>query len=48
LAAKLREIMTALGHRQMETSAKYIHWAKDGRTKLAKRAAGPAVAAMGR
>ena len=41
------EIMTALGHRQMETSAKYIHWAQDSRAKLATRAAGPAVAGMG-
>ena len=42
------EIMTALGHRQMETSTKYIHWANDSRKKLAARAAGPALAAMKR
>jgi integrase len=45
-AASASEIMTALGHRQMATSQKYIHWAGDARQKLAERAAATALAGM--
>lgn len=37
--AEAAEIMTALGHRQLSTAQKYIHWAQDGRAALAERAA---------
>lgn len=37
--AAASEIMTALGHRDMSTSQKYVHWAQDQRQVLAERAA---------
>lgn len=40
------QIMTALGHRQLSTSQKYIHWIDEARDELAERAAGPALAGM--
>jgi integrase len=40
------EIMTALGHRQMSTVVRYIHWAERARSTLAEKAAAPAVAGM--
>lgn len=44
--AQAAEIMTALGHRQLSTAQKYIHWAQDARVSLAERAAGVALAGM--
>ncbi|MGO4839252.1 tyrosine-type recombinase/integrase, partial [Rhizobiaceae sp. 2RAB30] len=40
------EIMTALGHRDITTSQKYVHWARDQRQKLAERAAAGITAAI--
>lgn len=40
------EIMTALGHSQISTSQKYIHWAEQEQAKLADRASASIVAAM--
>ncbi len=40
------EIMTVLGHRQLSTVAKYLHFADDARAVLAERAAAPALAGM--
>lgn len=40
------EIMAALGHRDITTSQKYVHWAKDQRQKLAEKAAAGIVAAI--
>lgn len=37
--AAASEIMTALGHRDMSTSQKYVHWAQDQRQALAEKAA---------
>lgn len=37
--AEAAEIMTALGHRQLSTAQRYIHWAQDGRAALAEKAA---------
>ena len=37
--AQASEIMTALGHRQLSTSQKYIHWAEDKRAELADKSA---------
>lgn len=37
--AEAAEIMTALGHRQLSTAQKYVHWAQDARSTLAERAA---------
>ena len=37
--AAASEIMTALGHRDMSTSQKYVHWAQDQRLVLAEKAA---------
>jgi integrase len=42
------EIMTALGHKQMATSQKYIHGANDSRKALAERAAAPALTGLGK
>jgi integrase len=42
------QIMQALGHTQLSTSQKYIHWATEARDELAERAAGPALAGMSR
>jgi len=44
--AQASEIMTALGHRSITTSAKYIHWANDARQAVAERAASVALAGM--
>jgi len=35
--AQAAEIMTALGHRQLSTAQKYVHWAQDGRAALAEK-----------
>lgn len=40
------EIMTALGHRDITTSQKYVHWARNRRQKLAEKAAAGIVAAI--
>ena len=40
------EIMTALGHRDITTSQKYVHWARDRRQELAERAAATITAAI--
>lgn len=37
--AEAAEIMTALGHRQLSTAQRYVHWAQDARSGLAERAA---------
>jgi Site-specific recombinase XerD len=37
--AEAAEIMAALGHTDMSTSQRYVHWAKDQRQALAERAA---------
>lgn len=44
--AQAAEIMTALGHRQLSTSQRYIHWAQDKRAGLAERAATHVTAAL--
>lgn len=44
--AQAAEIMTVLGHRQLSTAQKYIHWAQDARVPLAERAASVAMAGM--
>lgn len=44
--AQASEIMTALGHKDMRTSAKYIHWAQDARQAIAEKAATVALAGM--
>jgi integrase len=40
------EIMTAMGHSQLATAQRYVHWAQDGRQALAERAASVALAGM--
>ena len=40
------EIMQTLGHRQLSTVAKYLHFNSDARNALAERAAAPALAGM--
>jgi integrase len=45
--AKAAEIMTAMGHRQMSTVQRYIHFAESTRQVLAERAASIALAGMG-
>lgn len=40
------EIMNTLGHKQLGTSQKYIHWAEQEQAKLADRASASIVAAM--
>ena len=42
------QIMQVMGHRDMRTSQKYIHWLTDDLRKQAERAAGPALAALNR
>ena len=37
--AEAAEIMTTLGHSQLSTAQKYVHWAQDARSSLAERAA---------
>lgn len=44
--AQAAEIMTALGHRQLSTAQRYIHWAENARAALAERAAAPALAGL--
>lgn len=44
--AAAAEIMTALGHRQLSTAQKYVHWAQDARVPLAERAAAVVTAGM--
>jgi integrase len=44
--AQAAEIMTALGHRQLSTAQRYVHWAQDGRQALAERAASVAMAGL--
>jgi integrase len=44
--AQASEIMTALGHRQLSTAQKYIHWAEDARQALAEKAATVALAGL--
>lgn len=44
--AQAAEIMTALGHRQLSTAQKYIHWAQDGRAALAEKSAGHITGAL--
>jgi integrase len=44
--AQAAEIMTSLGHRQMSTTTRYIHFADKARAALAERAAAPALAGM--
>jgi integrase len=40
------EIMAALGHRDITTSQKYVHWVRDRRQELAERAAATITAAI--
>lgn len=44
--AEAAEIMTALGHSQLSTAQKYVHWAQDARSGLAERAASIVTAGM--
>lgn len=44
--AEAAEIMQAVGHRQMSTTARYIHWAQNQRARLAEKAAATALAGM--
>jgi integrase len=44
--AQASEIMTALGHRSISTSAKYIHWAQEARQAVAEKAASTALAGL--
>jgi integrase len=44
--AQAAEIMASLGHRQMSTTTRYIHFADKARATLAERAAAPALAGM--
>lgn len=44
--AEIAQIMAALGHRQLSTAARYIHFADRARSALAERAAAPALAGM--
>jgi integrase len=44
--AQAAEIMTTLGHRQMSTTTRYLHFADTARATLAERAAAPALAGM--
>lgn len=37
--AQAAEIMTTLGHQQLSTAQRYVHWARDERAKLAEKAA---------
>jgi integrase len=44
--AEAAEIMTALGHRQLSTAQRYVHWSQDGRQALAEKAAATAIAGL--
>jgi integrase len=44
--AEAAEIMAALGHHQLSTAQRYVHWAKDARQVLAEKAAKVALAGM--
>lgn len=44
--AEAAEIMTALGHRQLSTTTRYIHFAQNARAALAERAASHITAAL--
>jgi len=44
--AQAAEIMAALGHRQMSTAQRYIHWAESAHKQLAERSAAHIAAAM--
>ena len=44
--AEASQIMTALGHSQLSTVQRYIHFAKDAREALAEKAAAVALAGM--
>ena len=44
--AEAPQIMTALGHRQLSTTQRYIHFAKDAKQALAETAAATALAGM--
>ena len=44
--AQAAEIMTALGHGQLSTAQRYVHWAQDSRQGLAERAATTVLAGM--
>ena len=44
--AQASEIMTALGHRNLATSQKYIHWAGDARQAISEKAASFVLAGM--
>jgi integrase len=44
--AEASQIMQALGHRNLATSQKYVHWAKNARQALAEKAAAVALAGM--
>jgi integrase len=44
--AQAPEIMSTLGHRQLSTTTRYLHFADTARAALAERAAAPALAGM--
>jgi integrase len=44
--AEAAQLMTALGHRQMSTTTRYLHFADKAREALAERAAAPALAGI--
>lgn len=44
--AEAAEIMSALGHRDITTSQKYVHWSRDKRQELAEKAAAGITAAI--
>jgi integrase len=44
--AQAAEIMTALGHSQLSTAQRYVHWAEKARQNLAEKAAAVALAGL--
>lgn len=44
--AQAAEIMALLGHRQMSTAQRYVHWAESAQAQLAERAAASITAAL--
>ncbi len=44
--AQAAQLMTSLGHRQMSTTTRYLHFADKARADLAERAAAPAIAGI--